>query len=45
MVLLCLVILANRAIFVIENPASSLIYKHFRFELLSNKICYAGTLY
>lgn len=40
LVLLCCVILAKRCIFVIENPISSLIYKHYRFEHLVNKISF-----
>ena len=33
-------ILANRSIFVIENPSSSLIYRHYRFEWLCNKVAF-----
>lgn len=40
LVCLCLVGLARRAIFVIENPEGSLIYKHVRFEYLTNIVAY-----
>lgn len=35
-----MVLLANRCIFIIENPSSSLIYRHWRFEQLCNHIAY-----
>ena len=44
LILLCLVILSKRCIFVIENPASSLIFKHYRFEWLCNKVAYVSSL-
>lgn len=44
LVLLCLVILSKRCIFVIENPVSSLIFKHYRFEWLCNKVAYVSSL-
>lgn len=36
LVAICLIILAKRSIFIIENPGSSLLFKHFRFEWLTN---------
>ena len=36
--------LAKRCIFVIENPVSSLIFKHYRFEWLCNKVAYVSSL-
>lgn len=40
LVLLCLVILARRAIFLVENPHGSLIFRHCRFEYLCNVVAW-----
>ena len=40
LILCCLVILARRAIFVLENPQGSLMYRHHRFEYLANLVAY-----
>jgi|OrbCmetagenome_4_1107370.scaffolds.fasta_scaffold163478_1 hypothetical protein len=45
LICLCLVILARRAIFVLENPQGSLIYRHFRFEWLCNTVAYVFQLH
>lgn len=44
LILCCLVVLARRAIFVIENPHGSLIYRRHRFEYLTNMVAYDSQL-
>lgn len=40
LILCCLVVLARRAIFIIENPHGSLIFRHHRFEYLTNLVAF-----
>ena len=44
LILCCLVVLARRAIFIIENPHGSLIYRHHRFEYLTNLVAFEAQL-
>ena len=43
-VMLLLVILANHATFVIEQPRQSLLFRYSRFEWFANRVCRAASL-
>ena len=44
LILCCSVVLARRAIFIIENPHGSLIFRHHRFEYLTNLVAFEPQL-
>lgn len=45
MVLLCLLCLANHAIYVVEQPRQSLLYQYFRWQWLQNRVSWVPCLF
>ena len=45
MVLLCLLCVANHAIFLVEQPRQSLLYNYFRWQWLQKRVCWVSCVH